>query len=72
MTPVDLKTFEGKLVVTVKEYCKATGDSPVTAYRKIRRGELESYRDGAARRITVRSILARVERLIAEQKSEAA
>ena len=41
-------------------------------YELINAGELESYTDGVARKITVQSIRAHIERKLAEAKAQAA
>ncbi|HXP06098.1 MAG TPA: hypothetical protein VN808_18445 [Stellaceae bacterium] len=38
-------------------------------YELIGSGELESYRDGASRKITMRSIRARIERLLGQSQA---
>jgi hypothetical protein len=43
--------------------------SRVYLYQLINAGELETYRDGAARKITMRSIRARIERKVRESQS---
>ena len=44
----------------------------VLLYELINAGELKSYTDGVARKITVRSMRARIERKLAEAKAQAA
>jgi hypothetical protein len=58
-------------LVTSPRRAAALLDCGVTrVYELINSGELESYLDGASRKITIRSIRARIERLL--DRSEAA
>lgn len=61
------------LVVRPNKAMQLLDCSRVYLYELINAGELESYRDGAARKITMRSIHARIERKLREyQKPKAA
>lgn len=46
--------------------------SRASLYELINNGEIESYLDGAARKITMRSIHARIERKLCENQKETA
>jgi excisionase family DNA binding protein len=51
------------LAVSPRQACRLLAIGNTHLYELIRRGELQSYRDGRARRITMQSIRARVARL---------
>jgi excisionase family DNA binding protein len=53
------------LAVSPRQACRLLGCGLTRLYELIGLGEVESYLDGRMRRITTRSILARIERLIA-------
>src|SRR6516225_3984719 len=53
------------LAVSPRHACLLLGIGTTRLYQLIGNGELESYRDGRARRITMQSIRRRVERLLA-------
>jgi excisionase family DNA binding protein len=53
------------LAVTPRQACILLGIGNTHLYQLIRGGELESYLDGRARRITMRSIHRRIMRLLA-------
>jgi excisionase family DNA binding protein len=53
------------LAVTPREACRMMSCGVTRLYEMIAAGEIESYLDGRARRITVASIRARIARLIA-------
>src|SRR5262245_57971134 len=53
------------LAVTPRQACILLGVGNTRLYQLIRNGELESYLDGRARRITMRSIHRRITRLLA-------
>ena len=53
------------LAVSPRQACLLLGVGITRLYELIGNGELESYRDGRARRITMQSIRRRVERLLA-------
>lgn len=53
------------LAVTPREACRLLSIGNTRLYELIAAGELESYLDGRARRITMESIRARVARLLA-------
>jgi excisionase family DNA binding protein len=64
----DLDHSEALVVSPVR--AKAMLDcGTTTLYAMIAAGELESYRDGKSRKITVRSIKARIERMLAESRT---
>jgi hypothetical protein len=52
------------LAVKPRVACRMLSCGTTRLYELLGTGELESYRDGGARMITTRSILARVERLL--------
>ena len=56
------------LVVRPNKAMRLLDCSRVYLYELINTGELESYRDGAARKITMRSIHARIERKVRESQ----
>lgn len=58
------------LVVSPKAASRLLDLGVTRIYELIKAGELESYRDGAARKITMRSIRSRVERQL--ERSQAA
>ena len=60
------------IAVSPKVACRIGGFSMSRLYQLLGAGELESYHEGTARRITLASLRARSERLIAEAKSRAA
>jgi excisionase family DNA binding protein len=60
------------LAVSPREAFRMLGVGNTYGYELLAAGELESYKDGRLRRITVRSIKARQERLLAQSKMEAA
>jgi excisionase family DNA binding protein len=53
------------LVVTPREACRLMGCGITRLYEMIGAGEIESYLDGRARRITMASIRARIAQLVA-------
>ncbi len=57
------------LAVSPKVAGKIGGWGHTRTYELINSGELESYRDGGSRRITMASIKARIAKLIAEQQA---
>lgn len=60
------------LAVSPREACRLLSVGITRLYELIGNGELESYKDGGARRVTTKSIVARVERLAAAAKTEEA
>jgi excisionase family DNA binding protein len=56
-----------KLVVSPKVAGRMLDVGETTIYALIGSGQLESYKDGKSRKILVRSIHARIERLLGEQ-----
>jgi excisionase family DNA binding protein len=60
------------LVVRPNKAMQLLDCSRVYLYQLINAGELESYRDGAARKITVRSIRDRIERKVRETQQQTA
>jgi excisionase family DNA binding protein len=60
------------LVASPKTACRIMGVGPTRLYELLKAGELESYRDGASRKITMRSIKARVDRCLSRAKAEEA
>ncbi len=61
---------DDKLVVRPARAAALLDIGIVKVYELINSGELESYKDGSARKVTMRSIKARMERLLAETKSD--
>jgi excisionase family DNA binding protein len=59
----------GPLAVPPKTACVMLGVGQTRLYELIEAGELESYKEGKARRITTRSIYARVKRLVEQEKA---
>jgi excisionase family DNA binding protein len=59
----------GPLAVSPRAAAVMSGCGLTKIYELIASGELESYRDGTARKITTRSIRARIERLLAQAQS---
>jgi excisionase family DNA binding protein len=59
------------IAVSPSEAFRLLGVGNTYGYELIKAGELESYKDGKLRRITMRSIKKRIDRLLANQ-SEAA
>jgi hypothetical protein len=57
------------IAVSPKVACRIGGFSMSRLYQLLGAGELESYHEGTARRITVAGLRARSERLIAEAKA---
>ena len=57
------------LAVSVAEACRIIDCGRETLYTLMRSGEVESYLDGASRKITYASIKARHARLLAAQKN---
>jgi excisionase family DNA binding protein len=53
------------LAVSPREACRLMGCGVTRLYEVIAAGEIESYLDGRARRITMASIRARIARLVA-------
>ncbi len=53
------------LAVSPKTACALLGIKNTYLYELLARGELRSYKDGKARKITTESIRARIERLLA-------
>jgi hypothetical protein len=53
--------------VSRRQACILIGCGETRLHEFMRDGEVESYKDGGARRITLRSIVARRERLLAEE-----
>jgi excisionase family DNA binding protein len=53
------------LAVSPRQACRLLGCGLTRLYELIGAGQLESYLDGRSRRITTRSIKARIERLLA-------
>jgi hypothetical protein len=58
--------FENVASVSVRQACALIPAGPTRVYELINNGEVESYLDGSARRITLRSIRARRDRLLAQ------
>jgi excisionase family DNA binding protein len=73
MLPINFLNQSGDprlpLAVGPREACRLLSIGITRLYELIGNGELESYRDGGSRRITTRSIVARVERLAATAKA---
>lgn len=59
------KILSERAGVSVKDACRILSVGQTRLYALLRDGELQSYLEGAARRITTASIRARLERLIA-------
>jgi len=57
------------LAVSPSEAFQMLGVGNTYGYELIAAGELETYKDGRLRRITVRSIEKRIERLLAQSKA---
>jgi excisionase family DNA binding protein len=57
------------LVVRPKQACTLLGCRPTFLFELIKNGELESYRDGRSRLITLASIKARIARKLAEAQA---
>ena len=53
------------LAVSPRECCRLLGIKTTRFYQLLAAGELETYLDGRARRVTMRSIRARIARLLA-------
>jgi excisionase family DNA binding protein len=53
------------IAVSPREACRLLSIGNTRLYELIAAGEVESYRDGKSRRVTMRSIRRRVERLLA-------
>jgi hypothetical protein len=51
--------------LNIAKFLQRSGNSRARAYELLRNGELESYLEGSHRKITMRSIKAREERLLA-------
>jgi hypothetical protein len=62
----------GPLVVRPNKAMQLLDCSRVYLYQLINGDGLESYRDGAARKITMRSIYARIERKVRETQQQTA
>jgi excisionase family DNA binding protein len=60
---------DDRLVVSPKTACAMLGVGVTKLYELIDTGELESYKDGKMRRITVASIKARVARKLEQSKA---
>lgn len=60
------------LVVRPSAAARLLGCSRVYLYELLNAGELESYRDGAARKITMASIRRRIERKVRESQQQTA
>jgi excisionase family DNA binding protein len=60
------------LLVRPKVACRLLSVGETRLYEMMNSGELESFRDGGARRITTRSIHAYIERLIELERARAA
>lgn len=60
------------LAVSPKTACKLLSIGNTRFYQLLAAGELESYRDGRVRRVTMRSINARIVRLLAAEDSTGA
>jgi Helix-turn-helix domain len=58
-----------RLVVRPKLACLMLDVGVTRLYELIKAGELESFKDGGARKITMRSIRARVDRLLKQAKA---
>jgi hypothetical protein len=52
--------------VSFKRACELTPCGPTKGYQHIANGEWESFIDGTSRRVTIRSLIKRRERLLAE------
>ena len=67
-TPVDpdAELIERFGAVSPRRACTLLGIGNTKLYELIGNGELEAYKEGKSRRITVRSIAARRKRLLAE------
>ena len=65
----DTELFERIGSVSPRQACILHGVGLTRLYELINSGELESYLDGKARRITVRSLVARRNRLLAASSS---
>jgi excisionase family DNA binding protein len=63
-TAVTVPPADGALVVSPQKACQLLDCGITRLYELINEGELVSYKDGRARRITMDSIRARVQRLI--------
>jgi excisionase family DNA binding protein len=64
MPPIDPKVAIGEpLSVSPRQACSLLNVGNTRLYQLLRDGELATYREGRARRITVESIRARVSRL---------
>jgi len=57
------------LAVKPREACRLLSVGITRLYELIAAGELETFKDGSSRKITTRSIIARVERLTASAKA---
>jgi excisionase family DNA binding protein len=57
------------IVVRPKQACALLGCGPTYLFDLLKNGELESYRDGRSRLITLASIRARVARKLAEARA---
>ena len=55
------------LAVSPREACRLLGIKNTRFYQLLAAGELETYRDGRMRRVTMRSIRARIARLLAAE-----
>jgi excisionase family DNA binding protein len=62
----------GPLAVSPRQACFLLSVGTTRLYELIRAGELEAYHEGRARRITMRSIRARVAQLTATTESQVA
>jgi hypothetical protein len=62
----DDEVFVGPLAVSPKKAGVMLDLGQTSIYALIKNGELETYQEGRARKITMRSIRARIERKIAE------
>jgi excisionase family DNA binding protein len=68
VTTIDLEP----LAVSPRQACRLLGVGNTRLYQLIGVGELASYRDGRARRITVESIRRRIARLVAAADANSA
>jgi excisionase family DNA binding protein len=60
---------DGPLVVSPKEAARLLDIGVTKTYELIVAGELEAYKDGSARKITMRSICARIERKLSQAQA---
>jgi hypothetical protein len=69
ITDADMSELMDRLgSVPPRQACTIIGCGSTRLHELMRDGEVESYKDGTSRRITLRSIAARRERLLAEEQ----